>query len=174
MHLMQHFRVDDVEDDVPGNRLLRGELEVRVEPKVMRVLCSLAASAGEVVRTETLLETVWAGQVVEDDALSAAVFKLRKAFADDARQPRVIATAHRVGYRLSGGRAAGGFRSPRDGEKAAPAHDSARNARRQASSWRLQESAHGMPICRSGQVKGKSREMQPAMLPRGCCLRILK
>ncbi|MFT5173688.1 MAG: TolB-like protein [Gammaproteobacteria bacterium] len=97
---MESFVVNDVHVDVPGNRLVRGEQDVHVEPKVMRLLCCLADKAGEVVPRTTLLDIVWAGQVVEDDALSASVIKLRKALGDSARDPRFIATVPKVGYRL--------------------------------------------------------------------------
>ena len=97
---MESFAINDVRVDEPGNRLVRDGEDVHVEPKVMRLLCCLVDRAGEVVPRTTLLDIVWAGQVVEDDALSASVIKLRKALGDSARNPRFIATVPKVGYRL--------------------------------------------------------------------------
>jgi len=47
-----------------------------------------------------LLDSVWGGAFVGDDAVSATIIKLRRAFDDDARSPRVIETVHKSGYRL--------------------------------------------------------------------------
>jgi len=97
---MRKFAVGDWRADAPGNRIERNGVVVRLEPKAMALLCCLAANSGEVVARATLLDSVWAGQVVEDDALSAAVIKLRKAMGDSARAPRYIETIPKRGYRL--------------------------------------------------------------------------
>lgn len=73
---------------------------VRLEPRVMDVLASLAAESGRVVSKEELLEIVWGGSFVEEGALSQAIHSLRKALGDDARQPRYIQTIPKRGYRL--------------------------------------------------------------------------
>ncbi|HUI82867.1 MAG TPA: tetratricopeptide repeat protein, partial [Candidatus Binatia bacterium] len=57
-------------------------------------------NAGEPVSRETLFASVWTDAVVTDDALTTCIQELRKAFADDARQPRFIETRHRRGYRF--------------------------------------------------------------------------
>lgn len=76
------------------------EGQVRLEPKVMEVLCYLAGRPGQTVTREALLEAVWAGTVVEENALSRAVSQLRKAFQDERRNPVVIETLPKLGYRL--------------------------------------------------------------------------
>lgn len=73
---------------------------VRVEPKVMEVLLELAASAGEVVSKERLIERVWAETFVGEAALARCISELRRAFGDDARAPRYIETLPKRGYRL--------------------------------------------------------------------------
>ena len=72
----------------------------RIEPKVMAVLACLAATPGKPVHRETLMSVVWADTIVTDDALTRCVVELRKLFDDDAREPRVIETIPRMGYRL--------------------------------------------------------------------------
>ncbi len=72
----------------------------RVEPKVAEVLVHLARRAGQVVSRDELLNAVWPGVVVGDDALTQAVIKLRKALGDDARRPSYIETLAKRGYRL--------------------------------------------------------------------------
>ena len=73
---------------------------VRVEPKVMDVLVCLADFSGETVSRERLLETVWAGTIVTDDVLTRSISTLRKVFEDDPRNPKVIETIPKIGYRL--------------------------------------------------------------------------
>jgi DNA-binding winged helix-turn-helix (wHTH) protein/WD40 repeat protein len=73
---------------------------VRLEPKVMEVLVCLAKHAGEPVPREELIQTVWPGTFVTDDVLKRCISELRRVFEDDAREPRVIETIPKRGYRL--------------------------------------------------------------------------
>lgn len=82
------------------NRVSRGGEVRSVEPKVIEVLCRLAASAGELVTRETLLQEVWRGRVVVDQVLTRAVGELRTLLGDDPQHPRIIETVPRRGYRL--------------------------------------------------------------------------
>jgi DNA-binding winged helix-turn-helix (wHTH) protein/Tfp pilus assembly protein PilF len=81
------------------NLLVRGQEQVRVEPRVMDVLVHLAERAGEVVSKEELVERVWEGRFVTDDVLTVTIYALRKALGDDARRPRYLETVSRRGYR---------------------------------------------------------------------------
>jgi TolB-like protein/DNA-binding winged helix-turn-helix (wHTH) protein/Tfp pilus assembly protein PilF len=72
----------------------------RLEPKVMEVLVCLASRAGETVSKDELLKTVWPDTFVTDDGLIRSISELRRIFDDDAREPRVIQTIHKRGYRL--------------------------------------------------------------------------
>lgn len=86
--------------DTRGNELRRGTEVLRLEPKATEVLACLASRSGEVVGREELLERVWPGVVVGDDALTQAIIKLRKALGDDSHSPRYIETIPKRGYRL--------------------------------------------------------------------------
>jgi len=81
------------------NLLLRGDEQVRLEPRVMDVLVQLAERAGEVVSKDELVERVWQGRHVTDDVLTVTICALRRALRDDARQPSYIETVSRRGYR---------------------------------------------------------------------------
>jgi TolB-like protein/class 3 adenylate cyclase/tetratricopeptide (TPR) repeat protein len=72
----------------------------RLEPKAMAVLDYLACRPGSVVTRQELEQALWAGVVVGYDALSNTIIKLRKAFGDKARDPAVIETIPKTGYRL--------------------------------------------------------------------------
>jgi adenylate cyclase len=78
----------------------RNGITERVEPKAMEVLVFLAQHPGEVVTRDDLERHVWRGALVGYDAVTNTVLKLRKALGDDAREPSIIATIPKRGYRL--------------------------------------------------------------------------
>jgi DNA-binding winged helix-turn-helix (wHTH) protein len=92
--------IDGWEIDTTAHRISKGAHSRRLEPKAMQVLVLLAAEPGSVVSRSELLHLVWGGAFVGDDAVSSAIIKLRRAFDDSARSPRVIETVHKSGYRL--------------------------------------------------------------------------
>jgi TolB-like protein/DNA-binding winged helix-turn-helix (wHTH) protein len=73
---------------------------IRLEPRVASLLLYLATRPGEPVNRMALLEALWPGVVVSDEALTNAVNKLRRAFGDDRANPQVIETLPKTGYRL--------------------------------------------------------------------------
>jgi TolB-like protein/DNA-binding winged helix-turn-helix (wHTH) protein/Tfp pilus assembly protein PilF len=94
------FRVGAWTVDPAGNRIRQRGQEVRLEPKVMRVLVLLAENGGEVVTRRDLEDKVWPRMLVSDDAVTNTLIKLRKALGDDARDPRYVETIAKSGYRL--------------------------------------------------------------------------
>ena len=66
----------------------------------MAVLEVLAARAPEVVSRKELMDTVWAGTVVGDEALTRCISELRSIFGDDRNAPTFIQTIPKAGYRL--------------------------------------------------------------------------
>jgi len=94
------FNVGNWRVDPAACRLERGGKEVRVEPKVMQLLAHLAERSGEVVSRQELERVVWSDTVVGYEAVTNAVIKLRKALQDDARNPHIIETISKGGYRL--------------------------------------------------------------------------
>lgn len=73
---------------------------VRLEPKILEVLVCLAEHAGETVSKEQLIHAVWGDTFVTDDVLTRGISELRKALEDDPKQPQVIQTIPKRGYRL--------------------------------------------------------------------------
>ena len=85
----------------PTQNLVERTDEVRnLEARSMGVLVCLAKYAPGVVSKERLLNEVWEGAFVGEDAIAHAVWELRKAFGDSAREPSYIQTVPRKGYRL--------------------------------------------------------------------------
>ena len=103
------FYVVDWHVDPVSGRICRHGNTVKLEPKVMDVLVCLAGRPEQVITREELEAAVWGGRPISYDALTSNVKKLRQALADDARQPRIIETLSKNGYRLCSG--GGGRRS---------------------------------------------------------------
>lgn len=82
------------------NVISRNGTTLRLEPRVMEVLVCLAEHADETLSKESLLQTIWPNTFVTDDALKHCISELRRVFEDDAREPQVIQTIPKRGYRL--------------------------------------------------------------------------
>jgi DNA-binding winged helix-turn-helix (wHTH) protein/tetratricopeptide (TPR) repeat protein len=94
------FHVGDWCVEPQLNTITGTDKTAHVEPKIMQVLVCLANHAGEVVAKDRLIHSVWADSFVSDDVLTRSISELRRVFADDAKEPRVIQTIPRSGYRL--------------------------------------------------------------------------
>jgi DNA-binding winged helix-turn-helix (wHTH) protein/tetratricopeptide (TPR) repeat protein len=81
-------------------RVVRGNETVELTPKLLDLLFHLVDRAGVLVTKEELLEALWPGANVTDNALTQAVSELRQALGDDAGDPRYIRTVARRGYRF--------------------------------------------------------------------------
>jgi serine/threonine-protein kinase len=98
--MLADFRLEDWTIRPRRACIERDDEVVHVHPKSMAVLERLAAADGEVVTRDEIFEAVWPGVVVTDDALTQCVVELRKAFGDPARDPRIIKTIPKIGFRL--------------------------------------------------------------------------
>ncbi len=94
------LRIGDWLVDPSLDELRRGETRVKLEPRKMQLLMALAQRPNELVTTEELLDTVWAGVVVSQSSVYQSIAQLRKTLGDDAEAPTFIATVQRKGYRL--------------------------------------------------------------------------
>ena len=94
------YQLDTVQFDSNHNVLRRGDTEVLLDRQSADLLKVLIETNGPVSKDKLMAE-VWAGKVVSDAAVTTAIRRLRKAFAqcDDA-QP-FITTLPKVGYRLA-------------------------------------------------------------------------
>ena len=94
------FRVDGwlVQPDL--NRAARGDTMVHLRPQLVDLLACLATQPGRVFSKDQLLATVWRERFVAATGVARCVAELRQALSDDARQPRIIETIPKRGYRL--------------------------------------------------------------------------
>ena len=96
----QPFMLGDWHVDPTSCRITKGDKTIRLEPKVMEVLVYLASNPGKVISREELEEKIWTGTIVGYDALTSTMLKLRKAFKDSPKDPQLIETVPKRGYRL--------------------------------------------------------------------------
>lgn len=95
-----YFRLGDYYVDVGDHRVFYDAQSRHLEPKAMHVLYQLALCAGETVSRQELMDQVWHGRVVIDDALTRIISQLRLNF-NDSKTRQVIQTVPKKGYRLS-------------------------------------------------------------------------
>ena len=96
----RQFAFDLFRFDPRTGQLWRDGSEVKLAPRAAAVLHMLAERSQELVTKQDLLEHVWGGMAVGDDALTSCIQELRGVLGDDARRPHYIETRHRRGYRL--------------------------------------------------------------------------
>jgi TolB-like protein/DNA-binding winged helix-turn-helix (wHTH) protein/Tfp pilus assembly protein PilF len=94
------LRIGEWTFDAGTHRLENEQQQIKLEPRVAQLLLCLAENSNTAVSRNTLMEQVWPGVVVGDEALTNAINKLRKAFGDDRQNPQIIETIPKVGYRL--------------------------------------------------------------------------
>ena len=96
------YRIGDW-DFSPATGELRRRSDVRrLEPRAAKALELLCEADGEVVTHDRLIESVWGGRRLSDNSVAVVIGQLRRALEDDAREPKVIETIPKRGYRLVG------------------------------------------------------------------------
>lgn len=88
--------------DLSGGVVRGPSGETRLEARLARLLKSLMAARGGIVARDTLVDEVWLGRPVGDDAIDSAICRLRSALGDQRKE--LIQTVPKRGYRFSGGR----------------------------------------------------------------------
>jgi DNA-binding winged helix-turn-helix (wHTH) protein len=89
------FRADRV-----SYRVFEGERALELTPKLLDLLFYLLERPATLVTKEALLENVWPGANVTDNALAQAISDLRDALNDSPSAPTYIRTVARRGYRF--------------------------------------------------------------------------
>jgi len=64
------------------NLIVRGKVDVKVEPKTLEVLICLIQQYGSTVSKSFILEYVWKDTIVTEDSLSKSISRLRRIFED--------------------------------------------------------------------------------------------
>lgn len=94
------YQFDTVVVDVKAGRVIVAGRVVDLEPKAYDLLVLLVARAGDLLTKQDLLDAVWPGVFVTDNAIARVVAQLRRALGDSAREGRYIETVPTRGYRF--------------------------------------------------------------------------
>lgn len=88
--------------DLRSRALTCSGVPVKLNSRALDILCELALARGEVVEKDRLMQGVWAGRVVEENAIQVHVSSLRKALEAAGEGQSHVVTVPGRGYRLVG------------------------------------------------------------------------
>jgi tetratricopeptide (TPR) repeat protein/DNA-binding winged helix-turn-helix (wHTH) protein len=94
------YQVGELEIDPARLCLRRAGEDLALRQKSFQVLLYLLEHCERLVTKEELIQNIWDGVAVTDDALVQIIVELRKALGDDSRRPRFIRTVPKAGYQL--------------------------------------------------------------------------
>lgn len=96
------YRFGDFELNAERLELRRAAELVQADALVVRLLACLLRGAGQLLTKDQLVEEVWEGRAVADNAITVAVARLRKTLGKSEAGTDFVATAYGRGYRFVG------------------------------------------------------------------------
>ena len=93
-------QVGDWRFDAAAGELSRGDERRRLEDRAARTLEFLCNHRGAVVSQQQRVDAIWSGRVLSPNSIAVVITDLRRALGDDARDPRLLETVPKRGYRL--------------------------------------------------------------------------
>src|SRR5438552_16391083 len=94
------FLFDDFRVEPASFRAFKAGNVIQLEPKGLRLLLFLIENRDRLIEKEEILNTIWNGTHVTENALAVEIAKLRKSLGDDPKAPKYIQTVHTRGYRF--------------------------------------------------------------------------
>lgn len=96
------FSLGDMRINFEERRVSVKGRDVHLSATEYKLLCELAAHAGQVMTHDQLLQRVWGQEYSgEPELIRSFIRRLRQKLGDDAHCPRCIITERQVGYRMS-------------------------------------------------------------------------
>jgi len=95
---MQPFKINDEFSVSPLNNQFSSA--IKLEPRLMKLLCLLVDNRGKLVTREEIIEKIWNGYGGGDEGLTQAISFLRKALNDTNKE--IIETVPKGGYIFRG------------------------------------------------------------------------
>ena len=98
--LNERFKIIPVSNEIIS--LTDGEV-IKLEPRVMRVLCLLISKPNEVIERKDLIHEIWEDYGGADESLTQAISHLRKILDSgiDQNEESLIETITKKGYRIT-------------------------------------------------------------------------
>src|SRR5512132_678045 len=94
------FLFDDVRVEPATFRVVKSGDTLALEPKALKLLLFLIENRGRLIEKNEILDAIWNGTHVTENALVSEIAKLRKSLSDDPKSPKYIQTVHTRGYRF--------------------------------------------------------------------------
>jgi DNA-binding winged helix-turn-helix (wHTH) protein/TolB-like protein len=94
------FLFDDIRVEPATFRAFKAGQAIQLEPKALKLLLFLIENRERLIEKEEILNTIWSGTYVTENALTREIAKLRKLLGDDPKAPKYIQTVHTRGYRF--------------------------------------------------------------------------
>lgn len=74
--------------------------QVRLQPRLAKLLAILIANQGTLLSRQQLIESLWPNKAINEDALSRCIAELRATLGDNRTAPSFIETVPKKGYRF--------------------------------------------------------------------------
>src|SRR2546423_4196919 len=94
------FLFDDIRVVPKTFRAFKAGQLIQLEPKTLRLLLFLIENRDRLIEKDEILDAIWSGTHVTENALTREIGKLRKTLGDDPKSPKYIETVHTRGYRF--------------------------------------------------------------------------
>lgn len=94
------FKLGKICIDPIKRTLSRDGLSPNCEPKVFDLLVYFCQKSDQIITREMLLQDIWLGRTVSDNAINRKIYQLRKLLADLDDSSEYIETIPKFGYRL--------------------------------------------------------------------------
>lgn len=96
------YRFEEFEFDSVAMELRSDGVRVEVQPSVLDLLELLILNADRVVTKDEIIDRLWGGRLISDDAITKRVSQLRKALDESNRDRRLIRSIYGKGMRFMG------------------------------------------------------------------------
>lgn len=97
---MRYLQFNDICIDTHNQLLIKSGEQFPLAPKVYDLLVFFCLNSHRVISKDELMEKVWSGTIVTENAISRTLVKVRKALDDDPKEPKYIITVPKKGYRM--------------------------------------------------------------------------
>lgn len=97
---MRYLKFENIFIDTDNQLLIRDGESINLAPKVYDLLIYFCLNHHKIISKDELMDHVWTGTIVTENAISRTLVKVRKALADDPKNPNFIITVPRKGYRM--------------------------------------------------------------------------
>lgn len=96
----RNYKVGDWRFDAASGELSKDGVRRRLEDRAARTLEFLCGRRGQVISQQQLVDAIWSGRALSPNSIAVVMTDLRRALGDDARNPRLLETVPKRGYRL--------------------------------------------------------------------------